>query len=170
MLQVSSKSGNVSDLINESIGSYGEIISDGKISGIYTLRKLIAQEYFFFRDEDVEYNGKKRTIKRLRANSDVDDVSFDVYDAWGFSALVKDYIESMDEIEKLQVAQDDLGYSVTKIIGKRKLTGISLIDLFQKKYLNFISLVPEIEPILESENITGDVILIGIHPNIYKNV
>ena len=90
MLQVSNKNGNVSDLINESLGSLGEIISNGKINGIYTLRKLIAQEYFFFKEEDIDYEGQNRTVKTLRANQDVDDVSFDVYDAWGLSALVKD--------------------------------------------------------------------------------
>ncbi len=170
MLQVSNKNGNVSNLINESLGSLGEIISNGKINGIYTLRKLIAQEYFYFKDEDIDYKGKNRTVKTLRANQDVDDVSFDVYDAWGLSALVKDYIESMDKIKELQVSKDDLGNDVTKIIGKRKLTGLSLIDLLQKKYINFISMVPEFQPILKDENITGDVILIGINPILYKDV
>ena len=164
MLQVSSKSGNVSDLINESIGSYGEIISNGKINGIYTLRKLIAQEYYFFLDEDVNYNGKKRTIKKIHGNSDIDDVSFDAYDAWVLSALVKDYIESMDEIDELRVPKKSLGKSVKKLLNNRNLTGLSLIDLFQQKYLTFISITPSMEKVFKERKIEGDILLVGINP------
>lgn len=170
MQNETNKNYNDNTIFKEPVDSLDKIIDDGKINGMYVLRKLIAQDYFYFYEKDVQYGGKSRKIKKIRGNDSNSGFLLDGCDALGMSALIKDYIEYIESVDELKLASCKIKKHAKQLLNNRNLSGISLIDFFQNKVLSFINMKEEFKPILKDAGIEGEPLLIGVHPIIFEGV
>ena len=170
MQNATDKNFNDNTIFIEPVDSLEKIIDDGKINGMYVLRKLIAQDYFYFYEKDVQYGGKSRKIKKIRGNDSKSGFLLDGCDALGMSALIKDYIEYIESVDELKLASSKIKKHAKQLLKNRNLSGISLIDFFQNKVLSFINMKEEFKPILKDAGIEGEPLLIGVHPIIFEGV